>query len=379
MEKQVLILGAGFSRHAGLPLQSDFTEALLAARSFSDGKPSRVLTDYLCAFVRDSFGHDVDAEACFWPALEDLFTCVDLSANTGHHFGRAYSPAALRTVRRALIARIIRMLREKYGKSAKKPDDRRKRLARLLAELDLQRTSFVSLNWDVALEEMLSENRDRYSVNYGAAERSFDFDNSTSTEVAATRADIAHIAKIHGSINWLYCDNCRRLYAIPPRQINRIADQLLSDNDWDAIGKTLKIEIDDDLRKPQRSCPCCPDVALGTRIATFSYRKALDFPMFQRTWFCAERLLARARTWVFIGYSLPAADFEFKYLMKRVQLARRTQPRIVVITGGGSKAVTGTIENYQRFFGNCIRKDRIFRNEIDDDAINCMTASLPPA
>jgi len=148
---------------------------------------------------------------------------------------------------------------------------------------------------------------------------------------------------------------------------------LLSNGDWDAIGRVLDLEIDDDLRKPQRDCPCCPNVPLGTRIATFSYRKALDFPMFQRTWFSAEQLLARAATWVFIGYSLPAADFEFKYLLKRVQLARSKKPKIVIVTGGGSKATNATIENYQRFFGDRIREDRIFKREIDDDAIACMT------
>ena len=373
MDRQVLILGAGFSLHAGLPLQSDFTEALLAARTFADGKPSRVLTDYLCKFVHDSFGHDVDAKARFWPTLEDLFTCIDLSANTGHHLGRTYSPAELRTVRRALIARIIRMLREKYAKSAKKPDKRRKLVARLLSNLDLQRTSFVSLNWDVALEQMLSETRADYSINYGAAERGFDFDDKSGSSAVSRSEHTVRLAKIHGSINWLYCDNCRRLYAVPPRQVSRIADQLLSYRDWDAIGKALRVPIDADLNKPQHSCPSCTDVPLGTRLATFSYRKALDFPMFQRTWFSAEHLLARAATWVFIGYSLPAADFEFKYLLKRVQLACHRQPKIVVVTGGGSDATKTTIENYQRFFGDRIRKDQVFEEEIDDDAIACMT------
>lgn len=375
MEQQVLILGAGFSLHAGLPLQSDFTEALLAARTFADGKPSRVLTDYLCKFVHDSFGHRVDAKACFWPALEDLFTCVDLSANTGHHLGRPYSPAALRTVRRALISRIIRMLREKYAKSEKKPDERRERLVQLLSNLDLQHTSFVNLNWDVALEQTLSETRPEYAIKYGAAERAFDFDDLSKPRPVRA-GQVVQLAKIHGSINWLYCDNCRRLYAAPPRQINRIADQLLSGSDWDEIGKVLGRPIDDDLKKSARNCPCCPDVPLGTRIATFSYRKALDFPMFQRTWFTAERLLAHAAKWVFIGYSLPAADFEFKYLLKRVQLARGKQPEFVIVTGGTSKAVRETVENYQQFFGDRIRKDKVFRREIDADAIACITNTL---
>ena len=36
--------------------------------------------------------------------------------------------------------------------------------------------------------------------------------------------------------------------------------------------------------------------------------------MFQKSWFSAEKLLLAAENWIFISYSLPAADFEFKYL-----------------------------------------------------------------
>src|SRR5512133_1574205 len=73
--------------------------------------------------------------------------------------------------------------------------------------------------------------------------------------------------------------------------------------------------------KTYRICCYCNQVELSTRIATFSYQKALDFPMFQRSWLLAERKLRNSGRWVFIGYSLPAADFEFKHLLKRVELA----------------------------------------------------------
>jgi hypothetical protein len=103
------ILGAGFSHNAGLPLQSGFTSELLRARSNESG-PSKTLVAFLTRFVHDAFDHSESADARFWPALEDIFTCLDLSANTGHHLGAAYEPRLLRTVRRALVARTTRML-----------------------------------------------------------------------------------------------------------------------------------------------------------------------------------------------------------------------------------------------------------------------------
>jgi hypothetical protein len=84
-------------------------------------------------------------------------------------------------------------------------------------------------------------------------------------------------------------------------------------------------------------CLTCTDVPLTTRIATFSYLKALDFSMFDKSWFSAERLLRQAKKWIFIGYSLPAADYEFKHQLKRVQLSRLSPPEFVVITKGPKK------------------------------------------
>jgi hypothetical protein len=75
----------------------------------------------------------------------------------------------------------------------------------------------------------------------------------------------------------------------------------------------------------------CTTVPLTTRIATFSFLKALDFPMFERSWQSAERLLRNADKCVFIGHSLPSADYEFKHLLKRVQLSRGEPPEFVVI------------------------------------------------
>src|SRR5262249_52566192 len=104
-----------------------------------------------------------------------------------------------------------------------------------------------------------------------------------------------------------------------------------------------------------------------SRIATFSYRKALDFPMFQKSWFAAEDLLRNAKKWVFIGYSLPAADYEFKYLLKRVQLSRKDHPEIMVVSGGNAKGVRLAYNHYRRFFGRAITKTAFFGNGPNQD------------
>jgi len=81
------IVGAGLSHYAGLPLQSEFMEKMLAARDFSAG-PSRSLVTEFEHFVQEVFHCGSSGESAVWPSLEDVFTFIDLSANSGHHLGR---------------------------------------------------------------------------------------------------------------------------------------------------------------------------------------------------------------------------------------------------------------------------------------------------
>ena len=90
-EKTVFIVGAGFSANAGLPLQAEFTELFLRAQTYTRGR-SRKLMPHLGQFVEKTFGFSATHALKSYPELEDIFTLLDLSANTGHHLGIHYSP-----------------------------------------------------------------------------------------------------------------------------------------------------------------------------------------------------------------------------------------------------------------------------------------------
>jgi hypothetical protein len=156
---------------------------------------------------------------------------------------------------------------------------------------------------------------------------------------------------MHGSVNWLYCDTCRRLYWFSPHETYKVAGQLLSSAEWQRIDPGNKHSTE------RWSCAQCSGQSIGTRLATFSYLKALDFSMFQKSWFSAERILRNAQTWIFIGYSSPGADFEFKYLLKRIQLSRIEPPNFAVVSGGAPDVTQKTYEHYQHFFGREIVSD----------------------
>jgi hypothetical protein len=348
--ERVFVVGSGFSAHAGLPLVSEFTQAILAARAAESGK-SRLLVNFLNEFVQTTFPHEEPLAAEDWPSLEDLFTSVDLAANTGHCLGKSYDAARLRTVRRALISRIIRMLGSRYKAAWIRKDASWRLLKKFLTAVPWDRSAFVVMNWDAVIENRLFAMHENPGIDYGcdAAQASFPSRarGRRLTIYKRPRSPSATVIKMHGSVNWLYCDNCRQLFWFPPLSYKKIADQLLTPRDWSAISPGSGV------RTVARICPRCRSESLSTRLATFSYRKALEFPMFQKSWSTAEAALSQAQRWGFIGYSMPAADYEFKFLLKRLQSARTVAPEFVLVTGGS--AAQSTYENYRRFFGRGVQ------------------------
>lgn len=376
---------------------------MLEAREFGRG-PSRIMVDFLSRFIHDAFDHSTRASAKRWPDLEDVFTCVDLAANSGHYLGSSFSPADLRTVRRAMLSRIIRMLDQKYEGARKKKGPDWRRLDDFFARIDSESVGFISMNWDTVIERKLQLTRSKLVVDYGCdalpasipdAPNSDDYYHATKAFAKELQRrqiiavvppkepegtdKVTPLVKIHGSANWLYCDSCRQLYWFHPDQCKRIADQLIREDDLRRIGRFLarrkrsvEATIDDLNERIRAKCPCSGSVPLGTRIATFSYRKALDFPMFQKSWFAAEELLRSADKWVFIGYSLPAADYEFKYLLKRTQLCRARKPEFVVVSGGSKRDVRRTYDNYRKFFGRSIKKLRFFSSGLTQESVDAI-------
>jgi len=363
----VFIVGAGFSKNAGLPLATELTQRLLDGGKFAKGMPSRGLVELIRHFVQANFGHSISTPADRWPELEDLFTVIDLSANTGHHLGKEFSPAVLRTVRRALIVRTIRMLNQRYKRAKTDKLASLKQLAAFFAQVEPAACAFLSMNWDTVIEQGLQDAHGLDEFDYGCGAQGALFEKERLLLRIPTQ-EPAVLLKPHGSFNWLYCDACRHVFWTRPEDTEKVAGQLFSQRDWDTVERLTTITSK--ASKP-RPCPSCGAEALGTRIATFSYRKALEFPMHARTWQATEEVLYTARNWIFIGYSLPAADYEFKLLLKRVQLSRFDKPNIVLVTGGGVEAAERTRLAYEKFFGPDLGAggSNVFLNGLDAAAL----------
>ncbi len=86
---------------------------------------------------------------------------------------------------------------------------------------------------------------------------------------------------------------------------------------------------------------------MAARVGTFSYRKDFAIQQFQEIWHAAFERLRESDRWLFIGYSMPTADFEFKQILKSAEMARRRAPQIQVIL----KEDTAAEKRHVSFFG----------------------------
>src|SRR5260370_14416319 len=210
----IYIVGAGLTKHEGLPLQSDFTEELLDSRS-NTAHPMQPLVAHLGKFIHDAFDHNESAKAKHWPNLEDVFTNIDLAANTGHHLGATHAPTRLRMTRRVLLARMMYMLNERYLDAENDKEDDWKKLDSFFKKLDLDRSAFVSINWDTVIESKLTERRGVANFDYrcGAVAAEFHGKGNVITERAFRKnSRQMPVVKIHASSNCLYRDNFPGLY-----------------------------------------------------------------------------------------------------------------------------------------------------------------------
>jgi hypothetical protein len=334
----VFILGAGFSRCAGIPIQAEFASLLLSDEFSSE--LDKAITRTLRGLLNDVFGW---RDGSAFPALEDIFTCIDLSAATGHHLGIKYTPKLLRAIRRMAIYRIFSVLDRRFLYSRDIDTLLRTRTS---AALDL--TGFLVLNWDIVLEKHLAQIDPPIAPDYAC--EAVDWDRPS---CALTNDRRITVCKMHGSSNWVYCENCKSLFYDLDEKLSLRTKVGLIKADFRLFDEKFSGSLFDSslgIDPRARQCPLCNNM-VSSHIATFSYRKSFRTHAYTSIWYRAEKILSNADHWVFIGYSLPKADYELKHLLKVAQLriAHKRQNRkltIDIVVSGES-----ALGDYEAFFG----------------------------
>ena len=206
-------------------------------------------------------------------------------------------------------------------------------VARLRDSNNLSSTAFISLNYDILIDNALlfDVRGNGYQPDYGV-----DFVNDSSNALdhfseSFEATGRACLYKLHGSLNWLYCPACVSL-KLTPRQ--KAAAML------------------------RATCTKCDSNMIPIVIPP-TYFKVMSNYYLQQVWRKAEEVLEQAERIHFCGYSFPDADMHIKYMLKRMEINHSSQPDIFIINNPDGKRDEQKREEEQRYRRFFARKDRV--------------------
>jgi hypothetical protein len=373
-EKVVFVMGAGFSFPALQFGQAKILEKLDELAQTNDA--IKKLTRSSFRFIKDVFGGRTTV------SLEDVYTALDRSILESQSL-KSYVHADLVRIRQGLSESVTELTRmsvqsnkntayvesfaEKACRFRRKAFDERKRFKDpKRKKYGLDRIAIVSLNWDTILDAALANHMSKY---YRREKRKispgdmfidycmFDFKIKKNSIVPPSLRmkplDIVNfkLLKLHGSMHWFRCSNCAALYV------------------------NLETKPYETLVKHQKYCHVClrflkkvpidpknlEPYELKRYFVTPTLLKDFNSTHFRSIWWNAGYEIAEATRIIFIGYSLPLADYDFKFLIAK-HLDKNA--KIEVVLSNSATDFEESCRNYRDFFGD----------RISDKSIHCQGA-----
>jgi len=331
--EDVIFLGAGASASEGAPVQGALFKEYF--RLYKDGEipyTNSEINTRLVKFFNAFFGINVNqrkVENISFPSFEEILGILELSINRQESFrDYSFSPAKplIQQIREDLIFLIAIVLDKKLETT---PQYHEILVNRLKKEKRLSKTCFISLNYDILIDNALIKLFPEYHVDYGVEFTNFErkIESVKYWERPDPKKSI-FLLKLHGSLNWLYCPTCISLTLTPLEK--RVAKLVF---------------------EPQY-CDMCGGEMIPIIIPPTFFKVMSNF-FLQKIWRKAESVLTRARRIFFCGYSFPDADVHIKYLLKRTEINKGSTPEIFIINNHEGKPLYQKEEEewrYKRFF-----------------------------
>jgi len=327
--EDIIFLGAGASASEGAPLQGDlFREYFRSYQTENDYRINSEMDQRLVRFFKTFFGIDIklkNLNSFSFPTFEEILGMLELALNKEESF-KDYSltpdKPKIQRIREDLIFLIAIILDKKLCGEVK---HHKKLVNRLEEEQKLTKTGFVSLNYDILIDNALVDLYQSYDLDYGI--EFTNFGKQSDWKRPKTQKAVS-LYKLHGSLNWLYCPTCISLTLTPKEK------------------GVVKLVF-----KPQ-NCDVCVSEMTPIIIPPTFFKVMSNFYL-QEIWHKAENAFKQAKRIFFCGYSFPDADIHIKYLLKRVEINRGSTSEIFIINNheGKSDFQRESEElRYKRFF-----------------------------
>jgi len=340
--KTVYVLGAGFSIEAGAPSQADIMKCIFSEEitRYSDMQDYHNFKNLLSKQM------NYDPSQFEFIQLEDIFTPLDRCIADNINF-RGLSIPEIIKYRESAFNMIGLAIKDKLDHSSKSKDYINF-FANYLVEKSSIRSghnyrvydtvSVISTNWDILLDNSIynaiNDNPPKKAVvDYCCYISSLDKDDKTvmpGLEMLGFGGFNIKLIKLHGSLNWLQCPRCMRIYT----------------------GFGAKVGVRNDM--PCRHCNNNFTEEDGSHklisnLIMPTFIKDLSNPQYKIIWQNAGVEISEANRIVFIGYSLPSADFEMRQLLSR--MTKRDAEIVVVDFIEEEKLREQVIQRWKSFFG----------------------------
>ena len=349
----IFVLGAGASRPDGVPLQRDILPMIMSGRikEIADSVIGRQVN----RFILDNFS--IDGEAKRYPRLEAVFGFLDYFIQQNESLSAEYSTETIRQIKENLIKLIHYCVNLRTDKQS-----HTYHMFWNAIRTYNRNISIITLNYDTLLEQAFSSLFKRYGyidyclhlMNYDQLPELAEFNfwvNPRQPIVVGPDEDPVpiKIIKVHGSLNWKYCNCCNHTLLTP-------WDRKIDLNRGKLIGHTYP-----EAEEYDYYCPI-DRTEFSTLIMPPSYIKSLTNPVISQLLGEASREIRISDKIIFIGYALSDADVHVKALFRK---HLKSDAKIVVIN---VKETHELKQHYYSLSKNASFINRPFEEIIEDSA-----------
>lgn len=228
----IFFLGAGFSKGAGAPLQSELMSKVLSYDGIEydimEGD-FRQKKNKVIRFLMDAY--NLRPDHILKLSLEDVYTPIDKCISEGASF-RGYSYKGLTNIRSNLSYMISVVIDHELTERPYNEKEYARKFARYVIDNNAssdKEAIIISTNWDILVDRAIVE------ASYSLAQKSIKIDYGTSIVPIHSEAEkhlyndknsnaetevLIRLYKMHGSLNWLRCPTCNRIFG-DPQCVNR--------------------------------------------------------------------------------------------------------------------------------------------------------------
>lgn len=354
-DKILYVIGAGFSRPADAPNQKEIIKNLF---DISEGEGEKWVTfqnyrSQLREFIIKTYPNVNINEI----NITDLYTLLDKAILNREQF-RGYNCDDLLKLKRILDGCIIYVFdslltnpqNKEYISKFCEYLTKSKTSSKLSLESD--NLSIISLNWDILLDSTLYrafKESNKLIIDYGCRVIPFWGTGFPPAHLFRHKGIYSFkLLKLHGSMNWLHCPSCGRVFAAQEEKIS------LFDLFGDIKCRLCLKELNEEAK-------------LNSLLITPTFIKNLENSQIKQVWQQAKQEIRRATKIIFLGYSFPESDYEIRYLFKK---NIKKDCKIVVVLSGEDDINTHAMPQSEREVYERSLPPNRYKNFFDNTKVN---------